>query len=90
MKTAELIIKDYDWYPMPPAVHKVLIHGSFIIQVAVLSIGQLSEEAQEARHKDCKSIRQYHTRNTSRYYTNEDLFHMLLASSGPVSSSKHE
>lgn len=26
-ETAKLYVKNYDWYKMPPAVHKVLIHG---------------------------------------------------------------
>jgi hypothetical protein len=38
---------------MPTTVHKMLLHGSKIIkEMALLSIGMISEEAQEARNKD--------------------------------------
>jgi hypothetical protein len=33
---------------MPPSIHKILIYGSLIIKNALVPIGQLSEEAQEA------------------------------------------
>lgn len=52
--TAELFIKNYSWFNMPASVHKVLIHGANIINSFVIPIGQLSEEAQEARNKDLK------------------------------------
>ena len=54
LETAEVFVKLYPWYPMPPTVHKILIHGHEIIQTALLPIGQLSEEAQEARNKEFK------------------------------------
>ena len=47
---------------MPVTVHKILIHGAFVISNALLPIGQLSEEAQEARNKDFKRYREIHTR----------------------------
>lgn len=45
-ETAELYVQLYNWYRMPPSVHKILIHGSLIIKNALVPIGQLSEEAQ--------------------------------------------
>ena len=41
---------------MPPTVHKILIYSSAVIKNAILPIGQLSEEAQEACNKDYKAI----------------------------------
>lgn len=58
IETARLFVKLYPWYYMPTSVHKLLIHGSKIIAHALLSIGQLSEDDQEARNKDIKSIRE--------------------------------
>jgi hypothetical protein len=74
----------YDWYYMPATIHKLLVHGSHIIKNAPLPIGQLSEEAQEARNKDFKRIRENHTRKISRIATNEDELNYLLFSSDPV------
>jgi hypothetical protein len=55
-ETAKLSVSLYAWYYMPASVHKVPIHGSAIVSAALLPIGQLSEEAQEARNKDIKKI----------------------------------
>lgn len=73
----------YGWYYMPVTVHKVLLHGEKIITAAMLPIGLLSEEAQEARNKDYKNYRIYHSRKISRLTTNEDVLHQLLISSDP-------
>ncbi|XP_036148284.1 uncharacterized protein LOC118647442 [Monomorium pharaonis] len=86
-ETADLYRKVYNWYPMPPTVHKLLDHGEMIVSSAILPIGQLSEEAQEARNKDCRYFREHHTRKRSRVATNEDLFKRLLASSDPYITS---
>lgn len=72
---------------MPPSVHKILIHGPEIVVNALLPIGQLSEEAQEARNKDFKLYRQNFSRKSSRSNTNEDIFNFLLLSSDPIISS---
>jgi hypothetical protein len=87
-ETADLYVskKLYHWYPMPPTVHKLLIHGADIIENAVLPIGQLSEEAQEARNKDFKRIRECHARKISRSSTNTDILNSLLISSDPFIS----
>lgn len=37
--TAELYVDLYPWYYMPVTVHKVLIHGSKMIEKAILPIG---------------------------------------------------
>lgn len=82
--TAQLLVDAYPWYYMPASVHKILIHGSIIIENAILPIGQLSEEAQEARNKDIKLYRTKHTRKISRIKTNTDLLSALMVSSDPL------
>lgn len=86
METAEKYIKLYSWYYMPISVHKILIHGADIISHAILPIGQLGEEAQEAKNKDFKFVREHRTRKDSAYHTNEDLLNYLLLSSDPMIS----
>lgn len=68
---------------MPPSVHKVLLHAPDIISYALVSIGELSEEAAESKNKDIKKIREHHTRKISRISTNTDLLNRLLLSSDP-------
>lgn len=82
-----LYLKEYSWYNMPVSVHKVLFHGRDVIASCVLPIGQLSEEAQEARNKDNRRYREFFTRKTSRIDTNTDLLNRLLISSDPFISS---
>ena len=84
---ARKYVQLYKWYPMPTSVHIVLIHGHAIINAAALPIGQLSEDAQEARNKDIKKSRENFARKSSRAQTMEDVFKRLLASSDPVISS---
>lgn len=43
LNTANVCVALYPWYKMPPPVHKVLIHGSDIIQALGLPIGWLSD-----------------------------------------------
>ncbi|KAJ4436853.1 hypothetical protein ANN_16985 [Periplaneta americana] len=52
LDTADLYVKLYGWYYMPATVHKILIHGADVMNNMILPIGQLSEDAQEARHKE--------------------------------------
>nr|CAI5842175.1 unnamed protein product [Callosobruchus analis] len=75
---------------MSPTVHKVLIHGSAIVEKALLSIGQLSEEAQEANNKMFKKYREGFSRRFSREQTNADISNRLLISSDPVISSMRQ
>lgn len=58
---------------MPVTVHKVLIRGADVMESLVLPIGQMSEDAQEAKHEELRAFREYHTRKISRRATNEDL-----------------
>lgn len=86
-QTRDLYIKEYSWYPMPVSVHKILFHGKEIIASCILPIGQLSEEAQEARNKHNKKFREMFTRKTSRLDTNTDLLNRLLITSDPYIAS---
>lgn len=72
------------------SVHKILIHGPAIIRSCLVPIGELSEEAAEARNKDIKSFRRKHTRKISRVLTNTDLFNRLLLSSDPFISGQRK
>lgn len=86
-ETAELYVHLYNWYYMPITVHKILIHGVEIIKYAILPIGQLSEEAQEANNKKFKMYRERHSRKMSRLLTNKDILNSLLIASDPLISS---
>lgn len=83
-KTAELYVKLYSWHPMTPTLHKILIHGPVIIQKALLPIGQLSEEASEARNKHFRLYRQRFARKFSREACNKDIINRLILSSDPL------
>jgi len=72
---------------MSVTIHKILLHGADVIRYFHLAIGQLSEEAAEARNKDFKRFRFYNTRKCSRLLTNKDLIHKLLISSDPFITS---
>lgn len=86
-ETRELNLREYYWYNMPVSVHKVLYHGKDVVASCILPIGQLSEEAQEARNKDVRRYREHFTRKTSRIDTNTDLLNRLLISSDPFLAS---
>lgn len=86
-ETAQLYVKLYPWHPMTPTLHKVLIHGSEIIKNALLPIGQLSEEAAEARNKHFRAYRQDFARKFSRESCNQDILNRLLLSSDPLLSA---
>ena len=81
-------VKHYKWYFMPVTVHKVLMHGKNIIDAALLPIGMLSEEAEEARNKDYRKYRLMFSRKCDRVSTNTDVFHRLMASSDPFLTFK--
>ena len=40
--TADLIVHLYGWYHMPVSAHKVLMHGSAVMQALTLPLGKLS------------------------------------------------
>lgn len=85
-ETRKLYIKLYDWYPLSPTLHKILVHGADIIKRSLLPIGMLSEEAQEARNKSIRKFRQFHARKFNRTVNLEDVFKRLMFTSDPVVS----
>lgn len=87
LETARLLVQEYPWYNLPASVHKILIHGSEVAKNALLSIGELSEEAAESNNKHYKAFRRDHTRKMSRQLTNTDLLNRLLLSSDPFITS---
>lgn len=90
LSTARLFVQKYPWYYMPPTLHKYFIHGPEIVSHALLPIGQLSEEAQEARNKDFKRFREDFARKCSRQKANEDIFNRFLITSDPLICSKRK
>ncbi|KAK4885401.1 hypothetical protein RN001_001672 [Aquatica leii] len=66
VQTAKLYVELYPWHPMTPTLHKILFHGSSIIEKALLPIGMMSEEAAEARNKHFRLYRQNYARKFSR------------------------
>lgn len=83
-ETKKYIIDFYPWRPMTPTVHKVLAHGKDIIEYSMLPLGELTEEAQEARNSDVKNFRLFNTRKCSKIAQNSDLMEHLIISSDPV------
>ena len=84
---AKLYTELYEWHPMSPTFHKVLIHGAQVIRHAIVPIGQLSEEAAEARNKNFRQYRLDFSRKFSREDFNRDIINRLLLSSDPYLSS---
>ena len=90
--TLHKIIQDenVNFFYLPQAVHKVLMHTSQIMKIKQLPIGSLSEEAQEARNKDVRNFRQFLSRKDSHVHTNQDVVRRLLVSSDPYISGLRE
>lgn len=89
-ETRNHYINLYKWYNMPSTIHKVLVHGCKIIDAFSLPIGELSEDALEARHKEVRNHRLSHTRKISRAASNKDLMGILLLTSDPFLASKRK
>lgn len=83
-ETAELYVSLYNWYYMPTALHKLLIHGHKIVEKSVLPVGRMSEEAQERSNKTIKSCRNNFSRKNSRENTNRDIINRMLIMSDPM------
>lgn len=81
--TAKLYVELYGWHPMSPTVHKILMHGAQVMEDAILPIGQLSEEAAEARNKHYRKYRVDFARKFSRIVCNRDVLNILLLTSDP-------
>jgi len=85
--TFNLYMKTYPWYPMSPTVHKILVHGADIINLCIVPVGCLCENASEARNKHYKMDRRSHARKNSRLSNMADAFNRAMDSSDPLISS---
>ena len=74
---------------MPQSVHRLLIHSTDTIKALGddVTLGEASEEGQEARNKDHLFAREHSTRKISRTITNEDQMHYMMITSDPVISA---
>lgn len=77
-------LEKYSWFPLTPTVHKILIHGPFIMENFLVPTGELSEEAQESRNKYFKMYKKDFSRKISRVAANEDCLHRSTLTSDPV------
>lgn len=85
-ETAKICVELYPWYNLPPSIHKLLIHGSKIIEEFVLPIGWYSEEPQECNNKIFRKARAENSRMCNRKMANTDTIHHLLIASDPLIS----
>ena len=86
-KTGQIILQKYEWLPMTPTVHKVLVHSKQIMENSVLPVGFLGEDASESRHKIYKFDKIHHSRKSSRKNNLTDIFNRAMDSSDPLISS---
>jgi len=56
LDTARKLISLYPWYYLPPSIHKILVHSPDVINYALVTIGELTEEAAESKDKDIKML----------------------------------
>lgn len=77
-------ITDYKLFPLTPTVHKILCHGPKIVQYFQMPIGDLSEEAQETRHKHFKSYMADSARTFSRITCHEDILNKFTLTTDPL------
>lgn len=71
LRLAQSLNSEYPWLYLPVSVHPNLVHGTRIIENAILLAGRLSEEAQGARSKKIwnnseKTTQERHRENIRR------------------------
>ena len=78
-------LENVSWYPLSPTLHKVLEHGSQVLELFPdsLTSGMLSEEPAEASNKDVKKFQISHARQDNPDHRNIDVFHRLCERSDP-------
>ena len=89
-ETKDLLFRLYPDSKLTPTIHKTLEHSAQVIHHYDIPIGMLTEEALEARHKECRLYRLSNTRKMSQEETILDLFDVLrvVRSSGDQSSAR--
>lgn len=86
-ETSRHYVTLYGWYPLPPSIHKVLVHSKDIMLANDLAVGLLAEDASESCNKLYRHNRQFHARKNSRQNNLEDVFNRALDSSDPIVAS---
>ena len=78
-------MENVSWYKISPTLHKILEHGSLVLQLFPDSItsGMLSEEPAEASNKTIKGFQLDHSRQDTPQHRNLDVFHRQIDSSDP-------
>ena len=87
-RTAEIFVKNYGWYILPPTVYKLLEHSYAISEQFELLIGSYSEEDQEAQNKRLRKARLDDSCKVSRLNVMKNQIHYMLTRTDPVVSSK--
>ncbi|GFV71004.1 dna-mediated transposase [Trichonephila clavipes] len=87
LTTAELYVALCPCSNKPQSLHKALIHGGLLVNGSILHIGQMSEEAIEARNKDSTYFREHHSRKLNSKKSMEDMIQMLIVSKDPYIAS---
>ena len=83
-ETKKLLEDSSPWFGLTPTVYNILDDSSPIIQHHSLLIGVPTEEAQEARHKECRRFRLHNTKKNARDNCNFDWLSLLLVSPDPI------
>ena len=88
-KIKNIYVENLNWYHLSPSLHRILEHGSEIIQLfpKTLTSGHLSEEPAESSNKDVKSYQTQHSRQNDPTLRNIDVFHRMLDRSDPKISN---
>lgn len=84
METARHYTRLYEWFPLPPTIHKVFMHSRDIMLANELPVGVLGEDAAESSNKYYRHNRQFHARKDSRENNLKDIFQRALDSSDPL------
>ena len=81
----QVYLDNVGWYSLSPTLHKILEHGSLVLQLFPDSImsGILSEEPAEASNKDVKHFQIHHARQDSYEHCNVDVFNRQMQRSDP-------
>lgn len=87
LQTAKYYVSLYVWFPMPPSIHKLLIHSKDIMLANNLPVGMLAEDSAEHCNKLYRHNRQFHARKQSRQFNLTDVFNRAMDSSDPMVAS---
>jgi hypothetical protein len=74
----------YNWYFMPPTLHKILKHSSAVMKTLPMTIGEMSEESAESTNRVLKHDKLHHARKISHKVNLLDVFNRRMARSDEV------